>query len=244
MPQRFGFACGCGACAAFAPVDGPSSPHAASAPAHIPKGYVALTRELRDALTSADVLRLARLGNERFRTDQRWQRDLMAQIRATAEHQFPAAALLSCMDSRAAAEFVLDLGIGDVFNTRTAGNVVDPVVLGGLEYACRVAGAKAVIVMGHTGCGAVTGAIKGMTLGNLTSLLGLIAPAIEATPFEGERNADNPAFVDAVARTHVGRMVGAIRAGSEVLGAMEREGDIAIAGAMYDIASGMVDFMA
>jgi carbonic anhydrase len=208
-----------------------------------PAGAQALTKAERDALTPDQVVAMLKEGNERFRAGTPKDRDFLAQKRASAAGQFPAAVLLSCIDSRAPAEVVLDLGIGDVFNSRIAGNVADVAVLGGMEFACRLAGAKVVLVMGHTACGAVAGAIAGAELGNLTALLAKIRPAVEPTAYAGERTAANPAFVDAVARTNVQLTVAGIRKGSPVLAEMEREGTIRIVGAMYDIADGRVDFM-
>lgn len=202
----------------------------------------ALTKAQRDAMTADEIIEMMKRGNERFRTGTPKERDWLAQQRATAEGQHPAAVLLSCIDSRAPAEVVLDLGIGDVFNSRIAGNVTDVAVLGGMEFACRLAGAKVVLVMGHTACGAVAGAIAGAQLGNLTALLAKIAPAVEASDFVGERSADNPAFVDAVARTNVALTMEGIRRDSSVLAEMERQGEIKIVGAMYDLETGAVDF--
>ncbi len=197
----------------------------------------------RDRLTPQQVIELMQTGNERFRSGVRVNRDFLREQRDRATGQFPAAVILSCIDSRAPAEIVMDLGIGDVFNSRMAGNVVNPDVIGGLEFACQVAGAKVVLVLGHTACGAVAGAIAGVTLGNLTGLLGRIQPSIAATAFTGDRTAANPAFVDAVARTNVTRSIDTIRQESAVLRDLEVKGTIAIVGAMYDIATAAVSFL-
>ncbi len=204
----------------------------------------ALTKVQRDGMTPDQIIDLMKRGNERFRAGTPKDRDWLAQQRATAAGQYPAAVLLSCIDSRAPAEVVLDLGLGDVFNSRIAGNVADVAVLGGLEFACKLTGAKVVLVLGHTACGAVAGAIAGAQLGNLTALLSKIAPAVGATAFTGERSASNPAFVDAVARTSVAMTMATIRQDSPVLAEMERQGAIKIAGAMYDLSSGAVNFLA
>lgn len=204
----------------------------------------ALSRAARDAMTPDEIIALMRSGNERFVAGTPKPRDWLAQQRATAAGQYPAAVLLSCIDSRAPAEVVLDMGLGEIFNSRIAGNVADVAVLGGMEFACQLAGAKVVLVMGHTACGAVAGAIAGAELGNLTALLAKIAPAVEATAFAGERSAANPAFVDAVARTNVELTMAGIRAASPVLAELERQGAVKIAGAMYDLESGRVDFFA
>jgi len=209
-----------------------------------PAAAVALTKAQRDSLTPDQIIELMKRGNERFRAGMPEQRDWLAQQKATAAGQYPAAVLLSCIDSRAPAEVVLDLGLGDVFNSRIAGNVADVAVLGGMEFACKLAGAKVVLVMGHTACGAVAGAIAGAQLGNLTALLAKISPAVAATPFTGDRSAGNPAFVDAVARTSVQLTMTGIRKDSPVLAELERQGAIRIAGAMYDLGTGAVDFIA
>ncbi len=203
----------------------------------------ALTSAQRDKLTPEQILALMKKGNERFLRGERATRnDYLAQQRATAGGQHPAAVLLSCIDSRAPAEMILDLGIGDVFNCRVAGNIANDDILGSMVFACKLAGAKVVLVMGHTACGAVKGAIDHAELGNLTALLQKIEPAVGATPFAGERTSANPAFVDAVARTNVERTTAELPGQSPVLAAIQRSGAVLLAGAMYDLASGRGDF--
>ncbi len=197
-----------------------------------------LSEAERDALTPDAVLDRLLAGNERFLQGASPHRDFLAEQQASAAGQFPMAALLSCIDSRAPAEIVMDTGIGDVFNARVAGNVVNDDILGSLEFACAVAGAKVVMVIGHTACGAIKGAIDGAELGHLTGLLAGIAPAIDATPHDGERGSGDAAFVDAVAATHVARSVTLIREQSPVLRELEEAGTIRIVGAMYDLADG------
>ena len=138
----------------------------------------------------------------------------------------------------------MDLGIGDVFNSRVAGNIANADILGSMEFACKVAGAKVVLVMGHTSCGAIKGAIDNVELGNLTELLAKIKPAVTATAYSGERTSKNYAFVDAVARKNVELTTNAIRSGSPVLKEMESSGAIRIAGAMYNLQTGVIDFFA
>lgn len=215
----------------------------AAAAAALPARAQTLSREARDAMTPDQVIAEMQQGNARFRSGQQRPRDWMAQQRAAAAGQHPKAVLLSCIDSRAPAEIVTDMGLGDIFNSRIAGNVHDVAVLGGMEFACKVAGAKLVMVLGHTACGAVAGAIAGAELGNLTALLAKIRPAVPATQFTGERVATNYAFVDAVARTNVALTVAGIRRDSPVLAEMERAGAIKIVGAMYDLANGAVTFL-
>ena len=207
-------------------------------------GAQPLTRERRDAMTPDEVIAAMKAGNERFRKASPKQRDILAEKRATAGGQYPKAVLLSCIDSRAPAEAVLDMGLGDIFNTRLAGTVVNEDVLGGMEFACAVSGSKVVLVMGHTACGAVRGAIEDAKLGNLTALLAKIKPAVAATAYSGERSSKNAAFVDAVARKQVELAVQQIRAQSTVLADLEKKGSIKIAGAMYDLRTGAVDFLA
>jgi carbonic anhydrase len=204
----------------------------------------ALTRAQRDKLTPDDVVALMKRGNKRFYSGKREDRNILAQQRASAKGQYPAAVLLSCIDSRAPAETILDLGIGDVFNSRVAGNVENPDILGSMEFACKLAGAKVVLVMGHTACGAIKGAIDNAELGNLTGLLAKIKPAVAATSYTGERTSKNYAFVDAVARKNVEITMADIRKDSPVLAEMESKGAIKIAGAMYNLETGVVDFFA
>jgi carbonic anhydrase len=188
------------------------------------------------------ILAVGRRGNERFRTGRPRERDFLREVRASAAGQYPAAIVLSCIDSRAPAEVVLDMGMGDILNSRVAGFIVNDDILGGMEFACKIAGVRVVLVMGHTSCGAVIGAIDGVELGSLTGLLAKIRPAVDATVFEGERTSKNLAFVNAVARTNVDRSVALIREKSPILRELEQKGDIRIVGAMYDLESARVDF--
>src|SRR5216683_6564678 len=203
----------------------------------------ALTKAQRDKLTPDEIIQVMKKGNERFRMGQKTTQDYLAQQKASAKGQYPAAVLLTCVDSRAPAEVIMDLGIGDIFNCRVAGNVGSADILGSMEFACKLAGSKVVLVMGHTACGAIKGAIDNAELGNLTGLLAKIKPAIEATAYTGERSAKNYAFVDAVGRKNVEITVADIRKDSPVLAQMESNGDIKIAGAMYNLETGVVDFL-
>jgi carbonic anhydrase len=202
----------------------------------------ALTKAQRDTMSPDDIIALMKKGNERFRLGQESPHDYLAQQRATATGQYPAAAILSCIDSRAPAETIMDLGIGDCFNARVAGNVSNDDIVGSLEFACKVAGAKVVLVMGHTACGAIKGAIDNVQLGRLTGLLAKIRPAVDATQYQGERSAKNYGFVDAVARKNVELTMAEIRRRSTVLADLERSGAVRIAGAMYNIETGLVEF--
>ena len=206
-------------------------------------GSASLTKEQRDRLTPTQVIEELKKGNERFRAGKMVAHEYLAQQGSTATGQFPAAVVLGCIDSRAPAEIIFDVGIGDTFNARIAGNVVNDDLLGSLEFACAVAGAKVVLVFGHTACGAVKGAIDDVEMGNLTGLLARIKPAISATKFDGEKSSKNAAYVDAVARTNVLLALESIRRRSPVLEDLEKRGSVQIAGAMYDLATGMVNFV-
>lgn len=201
-----------------------------------------LTKAQRDKLTPDDILALMKKGNKRFSTGKRDDHNYLAQQRASAAGQYPVAVLLSCIDSRAPAETIMDLRIGDIFNSRVAGNIENSDILGSMEFACKLEGAKVVLVMGHTACGAIKGAIDNAELGNLTGLLAKIKPAIAATAYAGERTSKNYAFVNAVARKNVEITVANIRKASPVLAGMETSGAIKIAGAMYSLQTGVADF--
>ena len=203
---------------------------------------VLLTKAQRDALTPDEIIALMKKGNERFRQGKESPHDYLAQQRASAKGQYPAAVILSCIDSRAPAETIMDLGIGNCFNARVAGNIANDDIIGSMEFACKVAGAKVVLVMGHTACGAIKGAIDNVQLGNLTGLLGKIRPAVDATDYKGERSAKNYGFVDAVARKNVELTIGEIRRRSSVLAELESSSAIKIVGAMYDLETGVVEF--
>ena len=201
------------------------------------------TKEQRDKMTPDEIIQMMKAGNGRFRTGKPQHRDLMREAKATAKGQYPAAIVFSCVDSRAPVELILDFGIGDIFSGRVAGNVADEDILGSMEFACKVAGSKVVLVMGHTACGAIKGAIDDVKLGNLTALLAKIRPAVDATQYTGERTSKNYAFVDAVARKNVSLTIAKIREQSPVLRDMESSGSIKIAGSMYNLETGVVDFV-
>lgn len=201
-----------------------------------------LTTAQRDQLTPDQIIARMKLGNERFRKGDK-PPDYLAQQKATANGQHPVAVILSCIDSRSPAEIIMNLGIGDIFNSRVAGNISNDDILGSMEFACKVAGAKVVLVMGHTSCGAIQGAIDGVKLGNLTGLLAKIRPAVEATAFKGVRSSKNLAFVDAVATKNVELTMDSIRANSAVLSDLESTKAIKIAGAMYSVETARMDFL-
>lgn len=200
-----------------------------------------LTREDRDKLTPDQIIEGLRQGNIRFRTGKAHQHNYLEQKRNSAEGQYPSAVILSCIDSRAPAELLLDTGIGEVFNSRIAGNIANDDILGSLEFACAAAGAKVILVMGHTACGAVKGAIENVELGHLTGLLAKIKPAIDQTEYDQERTGSNDEFVDAVAKTNVMLTLDEIRK-SDILSKLEQDGKLKIVGSMYHLAGGKVDF--
>lgn len=202
-----------------------------------------LTKEERDSMTPSQVIDELKKGNDRFRAAKMAPRNYLAEKRSSAAGQYPAAVVLGCLDSRVPAEIVFDAGIGDIFMGRVAGNVVNDDMLGSMEFGCAASGAKLVLVLGHTACGAVKGAIDDVVLGNLTGLLARIKPAMPATKFDGEKSSKNASYVDAVARTNVVLGLAEIRRRSPLLEELERKRSIKIVGAMYDLATGMVDFV-
>ncbi|MGX5022261.1 carbonic anhydrase [Enterobacter sp. UPMP2060] len=201
-----------------------------------------LSKEERDNMTPEAVIEHFKQGNLRFRENRPMKHDYLAQKRNSLTGQYPAAVILSCIDSRAPAEIVLDTGIGETFNSRVAGNISNTDILGSMEFACAIAGAKVVLVMGHTRCGAVRGAIDNVELGNLTHLLDEIKPAIEKTEYIGERKGSNYDFVDAVAKKNVELTIENIRQKSPILKQLEDQGKIKIIGSMYHLLGGKVVF--
>lgn len=203
-----------------------------------------LTREQQQALTPSDVLEELMAGNRRFVSNDLTLRNHSQQVREAYDGQFPKAVILSCLDSRVPVEDVFDRGIGDIFVARVAGNLVNEDILGSMEFACHVAGAKLIMVVGHTHCGAVKAAIDDVQLGNITPLLAKIRPAIDrGKPFDGERSSGNPAYVAHVCRENVRLAVATIREQSEILAKMEAAGEIEIVAAYYDLSSGEVSLV-
>jgi len=193
------------------------------------------TKDIQTQMTPAEALEQLKAGNERFRSGKMQLRDYATEVDETAVGQFPFAAILGCIDSRATAEQLFDQGVGDLFNARVAGNIVNEDVLGSLEYACHVAGAKLILVLGHTACGAVTAATQRVEMGNITALLSKIVPVVDSLR-------ENTA-VDEVAEHNVQYSIERIRKESAILKDMEQAGKILIKGAMYDVASGKVRFL-
>lgn len=194
-------------------------------------------------MTAEEALARLKEGNARFVAGRPAERDLMQQVRRTSGGQSPFAAVLGCIDSRVPPELVFDQGIGDLFSVRIAGNFVNEDILGSLEFACKVAGARLIVVLGHSHCGAVIGACDGVRLGHLTGALKHLQPAVDAVPAsDGQRTSENAAFVQRVAEKNVDLTVAAIQEQSAVLREMAEQGAIAVVGAMYDVASGAVTF--
>jgi carbonic anhydrase len=182
-------------------------------------------------------------GNDRFVEGRSTHKDYKAQVQETSKDQFPFAIILSCMDSRNPSEIIFDQGIGDIFNVRIAGNIVDADVLGCLEFACKVKGSRLILVMGHSNCGAVMGACDNVKLGNLTALLDKIRPAVEKVPDDGkERSSKNTEFVSKVAKENVLLALENIKNDSPILKDMLDDGEIMMVGAMYDLETGKVTF--
>lgn len=203
------------------------------------------TKETQATMTPEKSLQYLKEGNQRFQNNLKANRNLLEQVNDTREGQFPFATILSCIDSRVSAELVFDQGLGDIFSARIAGNFVNEDILGSMEFACKLAGTKLIVVLGHTSCGAVKGACDNAQLGNLTKMLGKIKPAVEAVTEpkdESLRNSSNLEFVNNVAEKNVQLTIDRILNESEVLAEMHKNGEIMIVGAMYDIKDGSVTF--
>lgn len=201
------------------------------------------TKNCQEAVTPRQVLERFKEGNQRFASGHGTQRNYLQQVRDTAAGQYPLASVVSCIDSRAPAEIVFDQGIGDLFNARVAGNIVNDDILGSLEFASKVAGSKLIVVLGHTSCGAVKGACDNVQMGHLTGLLAKIQPAVAAMPIDGgDRSSKNYGFVQKVADLNVRLAVQQIREQSPILKEMEDKGELLVVGAMYDVKSGKVSW--
>lgn len=198
------------------------------------------TKVTQENLTAQLAHQILVEGNERFVQNVKAQRNLKEQVLETSKGQYPFAVILSCIDSRVPAELVFDQGIGDVFSVRVAGNIVNEDVLGSMEYACKVAGSKIVVVMGHTKCGAVTAACNHIELGNITTLLEKIQPAVKV--IEADISEMNDENIEKVSKLNVELSIDRIRKESKILAELENEGSIEIVGAIYDVSTGKVEF--
>lgn len=203
------------------------------------------TKDSQLVLTPATALNYLKEGNQRFVNKTTVQRDLQQQVSDTATGQFPFAAVVSCIDSRIPTEVIFDQGIGDIFNARVAGNFVNEDILGSLEFACKLAGSKTILILGHTSCGGVKGACDNAQLGNLTQMLQKIMPAVDGTPTaEGEeRSSKNMKFVNEVAELNVKLTMKATTEQSPVLAEMVENGALSIEGGIYDVKTGIVRFL-
>lgn len=203
------------------------------------------TKDSQAAVTPEIAIQLLKDGNQRFLNTSTLNRSYEKQIELTSNGQYPFAAVVSCIDSRIPTEIVFDQGIGDIFNARIAGNFVNQDILGSLEFACKLAGSKLIVIMGHTSCGAVKGACDHAELGNLTAMLDNIKPALENVKTEEgvDRSSKNIDFVNEVAVQNVHLTIARLKKDSPVLNEMIENGEINVVGAMYDVASGKVSFI-
>ena len=202
-----------------------------------------LTKAMQESITPALALDLLKEGNKRFVNNLKVNRNLLQQANETSDGQHPFAVILSCIDSRTSAELIFDQGLGDVFSVRIAGNILNEDILGSMEFGCKVAGAKMIVVLGHSKCGAIKGACDHVEMGNLTALLTKIRPAVDdETETSSDRHSGNAVFVENVAAINVKRTVRDIMARSPILNELIASGKLGIAGGMHDIATGDVTF--
>ncbi len=202
-----------------------------------------LTKEIQETITPKTALELLKEGNKRFVNNLKVNRNLLQQANETSDGQHPFAVILSCIDSRTSAELIFDQGLGDIFSVRIAGNILNEDILGSMEFGCKVAGSKIIVVLGHTKCGAVKGACDHIEMGNLTSLLSKIRPAVDdETTTKENRNSSNAVFVENVATINVKRTVKSIQERSPILKEMIASGQIGIVGGTHDISTGIVTF--
>jgi carbonic anhydrase len=197
-----------------------------------------LTKEIQDSISPNKAVEMLKEGNQRFLGKNVQDRDLHIQVQNTSDGQFPYAVVLSCIDSRVPVELVFDQGVGDIFSARVAGNIINEDILGSIEYACGVAGSKAILVLGHTKCGAVTSACKGVELGNITALLSKVKPAIANV-----QERDGEVEVEEVTKANVHQSIKEIREKSSILSDLETEGKIKIVGAVYHVEDGRVTYL-
>ena len=197
-----------------------------------------LTKEIQDSISPIRAVEMLKEGNQRFLDKNEQDRDLHLQVSQTSSGQFPYAVVLSCIDSRVPVELVFDQGVGDIFSARVAGNIINEDILGSIEYACGVAGSKAILVLGHTKCGAVTAACKGVELGNITALLSKVKPAIANV-----QETDGEVEVEEVTKANVNQSIKEIRENSSILADLETEGKIKIFGAVYHVEDGRVSYL-
>ena len=202
-----------------------------------------LTKEIQTSISPEKAIEILKTGNERFVNNLKANRNLLQQVNETSDGQHPFAVILSCIDSRTSAELIFDQGLGDIFSIRIAGNILNEDILGSMEFACKIAGAKAAVVLGHSKCGAIKGACDNVEMGNLTALLTKIRPAVDDELIIKEnRNSSNAEFVEKVAVINVKRTVKAIMERSPILNEMIKTGELDLLGGMYDVETGVVTF--
>lgn len=202
-----------------------------------------LTKEMQASITPAKALELLKEGNKRFTNNLKENRNLLQQANETSDGQHPFAVILSCIDSRTSVELIFDQGLGDVFSVRIAGNIINEDILGSMEFGCKVAGSKIIVVLGHTKCGAVKGACDHVEMGNLTALLNKIQPAVyDEKTVTDNRHSNNDDFVEKVTSINVKRTVQAIMQRSPILKEMIESGAIGIVGGIHNITTGEVSF--
>jgi len=201
-----------------------------------------VTKAVQASITPSAALDILKAGNQRFVSNKSIKRDNKKHIMQTGLGQYPFASFVACIDSRSAPELVFDLGVGDAFSARVAGNFVNSDIIGSLEYAAKVAGSRVIVVLGHSSCGAIKGACDDVKLGSLTGLIDQLKPAVTAVKYEGDRSSHNYKFVQEVAEENVDLTVEKIRDMSPILKEMEEKGQIKIVGAMYDVGTGKVSW--
>lgn len=203
---------------------------------------ITLTKKIRDDITPNNALQILKDGNHRFITNLKMNRNLLQQVNETSDEQFPFAFILSCIDSRTSAELIFDQGLGDIFSCRIAGNILNEDILGSMEFACKVAGAKLIMVLGHSECGAIKGACNNVRMGNLTGLLKKIQVVVKKVAKIGKVSTNSHDFIELVSKENVKNVLNNIPKKSKIIRDLLKEKKIIIVGAMYDISSGKVDF--
>ena len=203
---------------------------------------VTLTKKMRNSLTPENALQMLKDGNHRFVTNLKMNRNLLQQVNDTSDEQYPFALILSCIDSRTSAELIFDQGLGDIFSCRIAGNILNEDILGSMEFACKVAGAKLIMVLGHSECGAIKGACNNVKMGNLTGLLKKIRVVVKEFSKDKQVNQQSSDFIDLISKENVKNVLKNIPKKSKIIRDLVKNKKIIIVGAMYDISSGIVNF--
>jgi len=203
---------------------------------------VTLTKKMRNSLTPENALQMLKDGNHRFVTNLKMNRNLLQQVNDTSDEQYPFALILSCIDSRTSAELIFDQGLGDIFSCRIAGNILNEDILGSMEFACKVAGAKLIMVLGHSECGAIKGACNHVKMGNLTGLLKKIRVVVKEFSKDKRVNQQSSDFIDLISKENVKNVLKNIPKKSKIIRDLVKNKKIIIVGAMYDVSSGKVDF--